>query len=536
MAQRKAITPALRKVWNTTVEEGKKGYCTGPFSSEEEVTNELGDDGWIPTERFAREQKNKVRGVDSATISEINPASAISEELSLASTDQNVNCIMNWQRRFREKKQELKLKGWVLDEADAYRQIGVSPEHRKYSVIAIKNPDTKKVNYFIMIGHSFGVVAAVYNYNRRSALVNDILRRVFAVPANCFYDDKFGFEPEDTIASAMEAVRKVHTWLGADFSEKKIQLSSKPTILGVEYDLMNNKLEVTEERRAELTAELQRHLSTRKISPGQAAKLKGKLLFAASQLWGKVGRAYLRPLSERQYSKVMRMDVDKALELSMKGWIELLRNAPRRDLKPEEDSGTDAVIFTDGYFPDWRKAEKGEAQVGGVLFMTGGTKAPKYFSEIIPKSTMDKWLTRKNQIAMVELFAPNLAMHLFEEELKDKKVLIFVDSEPVEGALVKGYSSREDMSELVGKFWSQAARIRCNVYIDRVSTDANPADGPSRPMKPEPEPALGWVRTRENWQCEFPDTRNRAWAKQCVKAPKCTLSTSLHSSYRRTRN
>ena len=122
----------------------------------------------------------------------------------------------------------------------------------------------------------------------------------------------------------------------------------------------------------------------------------------------------------------------------MNGWIELLRSAPRRDLKPDESSATDAVIFTDGYFADWRKGEKGEAQVGGVLFVADGTKAPKYFSEIIPKSTVDKWLTRKNQIAMVELFAPNLAMHLFEEELKDKKVLIFVDSEPVEGALVKG--------------------------------------------------------------------------------------------------
>ena len=95
----------------------------------------------------------------------------------------------------------------MLDEADAYRQIGVSPGHRKYSVIAIKNPDTKKVNYFVMIGHSFGVVAAVYNYNRRSALVNDILRRVFAVPANCFYDDKFGFELAKTIESALDVPR-----------------------------------------------------------------------------------------------------------------------------------------------------------------------------------------------------------------------------------------------------------------------------------------------------------------------------------------
>ena len=47
-ASRKKRNPALEKVWENT--EEKLGYCKGPFSTE----------GEVPTERFAREQKNKV--------------------------------------------------------------------------------------------------------------------------------------------------------------------------------------------------------------------------------------------------------------------------------------------------------------------------------------------------------------------------------------------------------------------------------------------------------------------------------------------
>ena len=62
-AQRKKRIPALEKVWENTLDEVKRGFCLGPFSSEESVSNYLGTEQWIATERFAREQKNKVRGV-----------------------------------------------------------------------------------------------------------------------------------------------------------------------------------------------------------------------------------------------------------------------------------------------------------------------------------------------------------------------------------------------------------------------------------------------------------------------------------------
>ena len=80
---------------------------------------------------------------------------------------------------------------------------------------------------------------------------------------------------------------------------------------------------------------------------------------------------------------------------------------------------------------------------------------------------------------MVEMFAPVMAMEALGELLRGRQATILVDSECVEGALVRGYSGREDMCELVGLFWHLAAALGTAVYIDRLHTDANPADGPS---------------------------------------------------------
>ncbi len=89
-------------------------------------------------------------------------------------------------------------------------------------------------------------------------------------------------------------------------------------------------------------------------------------------------------------------------------------------------------------------------------------------------------------------------MDTFKDLLRGSWSLLFVDSEPVQGAPVKGYSSREDMCELVGIFWQLALELRVNLYIDRVSTDANPADPPSR-NRLEVGRSLGWSDKASSW-------------------------------------
>ena len=117
---------------------------------------------------------------------------------------------------------------------------------------------------------------------------------------------------------------------------------------------------------------------------------------------------------------------------------------------------------------------------------------PVCFTMPIEKTIARKWLPRKNQIALVELFAPIAAVETFGHLMQGKKIIFMIDSESALGALVKGYSDREDMCELVGLFWKQIAQLDILTYLDRVPTDCNPADDPSRNDMSIAE-YLGWV-------------------------------------------
>ena len=135
----------------------------------------------------------------------------------------------------------------------------------------------------------------------------------------------------------------MHWWLGAHYDQKKLQLSRSPTILGVTYDLEKLVLLIKHSRKTELIEEIDQILATGLLDPGSAGKLKGKLMFGASQLWGKLGRAFLRSISERQYarSSLDGFKLDDALSFSLKHWRRLisvrdlrgsLRSEPQRTL------------------------------------------------------------------------------------------------------------------------------------------------------------------------------------------------------------
>lgn len=175
--QRIPLTENSGKIWDSTVEDVQEGSCVGPLFEEAQVTKIVGTDRWIPTQRFEVVQKNKVRGCDSATTNLINRITIITEKLQLPSTDSNVAAL----RALRSQCPWEALAGWVLDERKAYRQVAVRPEHRRFSVICLKDPKSGKVAFFVMVGHSFGLVSAVYNYNRRSAAINEILVKEFGL-------------------------------------------------------------------------------------------------------------------------------------------------------------------------------------------------------------------------------------------------------------------------------------------------------------------------------------------------------------------
>ena len=319
--QRCAAVPVndnLRAIWKSTIEDVEEGYSVGPLADEAEVSAFIGSEEWIPTQRFEVVQKSKVRGCDSATSNLVNRTAVITEKLQLPST------LSGRQR----------LQGWVLDERKAYRQIPVKVDHRRFTVICLKDPGDHKPKYFVMIGHSFGLVSAVYKYNHRSAAINDIFEEIFSMISFNFYDDKYGFETCATAPSARKVAEEIHFRLGAQFEAKKLQLSLSPVILGVTYNLDSMVLEIEKERKEELVETIDSILHAGTLDPGSAGKLKGKLMFGSSQLWGKAGRAFFRPLSERQYLKDLTEDRTRLTEPLIKALVQwrklVLCGPPRR--------------------------------------------------------------------------------------------------------------------------------------------------------------------------------------------------------------
>lgn len=490
------VSDNLVKIWDATLEDVAEGSTLGPFSEAQEVTSLLGNDEWIPTQRFEVVQKNKVRGCDSATTNMINQITVITEKLQLPSTDTNVAAL----RLLRSLMPSARFAGWVLDERKAYRQVGIRPEHRKFSVICLKNPKTGNPEFFVMVGHSFGLVSAVYNYNRRSAAINEVLMKLFNMVSFNFYDDKYGFEPLHSIESAFEVAQTVHWLLGAKFDTKKLQLCSKPTILGVTYNLDDWLLEIKADRRQELLDEIESILNSNCLEPGHAGKVKGKLMFGASQLWGKVGRAFLRAISERQYARShtsVVFELDQALRASLLQWKKLVQDGPPRTIELYAHKKADAVLFTDGFSPDPRDRVKLPDRVGAVIFDRRLRNALQ-FTEVVPEKVKKKWSARQTQIIPVEMLAPILALQTFSDRLCHADIFIFIDSEVVESALIKGYSSREDLCLLVAVFWDLVLRLQARVFIDRVAPDANPADWPSRDNLALGE-SSGWITVKPCW-------------------------------------
>ena len=104
---------------------------------------------------------------------------------------------------------------------------------------------------------------------------------------------------------------------------------------------------------------------------------------------------------------------------------------------------TDYVAFTDGLLPDWRKAEAGQPLVGGVLFEAKGRGPEVLLHEARPEAHGHLDSSKAPNLHGGTL-CTSTGLEGFKEKLRGRNVLLFVDSEAVEGALVKGYSSSED--------------------------------------------------------------------------------------------
>ena len=89
-----------------------------------------------------------------------------------------------------------------------------------------------------------------------------------------------------------------------------------------------------------------------------------------------------------------------------------------------------------------------------------------------------------NPIASVELIAIWVALLLWGDLCMHRAILAFVDNDPARHALVRGGSGVEGMAAIVDAICDLEIQLRALAYFERVPSQSNIADPPSRGEHP----------------------------------------------------
>jgi len=98
-----------------------------------------------------------------------------------------------------------------------------------------------------------------------------------------------------------------------------------------------------------------------------------------------------------------------------------------------------------------------------------------------------------NQIGFLEMLAVMLMVGTCGDLVAGSALVVFIDNDGVLGTLIKGGRKSPEQNLAAGRFWIWAARTNTAVYLARVESKANIADGPTRGACADLE-ALGAVR------------------------------------------
>ena len=188
----------------------------------------------------------------------------------------------------------------------AYKTIGIPPGHARFSAFFLAPP-----NGPLIVSHfrtqPFGSTRAPGNWGRVTALFQWILLTYFSVHLPIYVYDCFIVELAETIHSAVSCVHTLAELCGFRLGNDQ---SPSPSIslLGATITFEQDGViaVLPECMRNALIYDIEGILANGKLTPGQAAKIRGRLGFAQSLMFGKFGRVQLQPFTNRQYSRALR--------------------------------------------------------------------------------------------------------------------------------------------------------------------------------------------------------------------------------------
>ena len=297
-----------------------------------------------------------------------------------------------------------------------------------------------------------------------------------------FYDDYITVTSRELATNTEQCIVslfKLTGWAFAESGKKCHPFDCRCEALGVVIDLQNSIngeacISNTKNRVDELVNDLRALSSRETITRVEAQRLRGRMQFAGSQLFGRAGKRCIRALScvaDGFANSLNQRDI-QFVHL----FCDMIESGPPRKLTAKS---TDCFhIFTDACYE--REAVSWQCGVGGVLVCAGGPIA--FFSLELQRDV--KILLgeqhKKQIIFECETLAAVIAFILWSKVFESKRCILYVDNEGSKFALIKGLADNEVVDKLAHLFATVETDIHSFLWIARVASHSNIADKPSR--------------------------------------------------------
>ena len=146
----------------------------------------------------------------------------------------------------------------------------------------------------------------------------------------------------------------------------------------------------------------------------------------------------------------------------------------------------------------WVDGSEELAGVAGGAVVDDRTSVAEYFLFDVSAELVEAWKCENGVskvIHQAELLPVVVALSTWGAAVNGRRVIAFVDSDAARAALVNGHSGSPASARLVGAAWALAQEYGVYLWVDRVPSPSNVADGPSRGQVLSAE-RMGFVRTR----------------------------------------
>ena len=187
----------------------------------------------------------------------------------------------------------------------------------------------------------------------------------------------------------------------------------------------------------------------------------------AQLVFCRLGRAMLRPLYKIKRGETWSLEIESALV-----WFLEILSMQVVQVRPWIwPSSRPVQIYCD--------AAGSPARLAAIVFTEDGRA---FYSDVAPPQSLLDYFTDRsdNQICSLELCAIALGLSTSGDFCKGRKVHVWSDNAGSEWAVRRGSAKAWDHNEVVHAIWVKAAALRCHMRVDRVPTELNIADLPSR--------------------------------------------------------